>query len=171
VQLLVADASLLTMFDEVRGKTLRLVQVEPRQALWTPPGTSNLILWHAGHALCVVERLTLTALEGRDDEPPALPPGWWDLFGWDSTPATTPAAAWPELAAVVEQLREQHARLGRTFAEITPQTLDEPLDLPDYPWHGYSKRFILLHGIHDEACHGGEIWLLRKLYERREPAA
>jgi hypothetical protein len=49
VQLLVADASLLTMFDEVRGKTLRLVQVEPRQALWTPPGTSNSILWHAGH--------------------------------------------------------------------------------------------------------------------------
>lgn len=156
------------MFDVVRGKTLWLVDVPREQALWTPPGTSNSILWHAGHALCVVERLTLTALEGRDDEPPALPRGWWDLFGWDSTPATTPAAVWPELAAVVEQLREQPARLGTVLAGLAQATLDEPLHLPDYPWHGYSKRFILLHGIHDEACHGGEMWLLRKLYERRE---
>jgi hypothetical protein len=156
------------MFDEVRGKTLRLVQVSREAALWVPPRTSNSILWHAGHALCVVERLTLTALEGRDDEPPALPEGWWDLFGWDSRPATTPVAAWPDPAAVVEQLREQHARLRRAFAALAPEALDERLDLADYPWHGYTRRFILLHGIHDEACHGGEMWLLRKLYERRD---
>jgi hypothetical protein len=165
------DVSLLTMFDEVRGKTLFLVDVPRDAALWAPPGTSNSILWHAGHALCVVERLTLTALEGRDDEPPALPPGWWDLFGWDSTPAETPVNAWPETAAVVDELRRQHARIRAVLANLSTEALDRPLDLPDYPWHGYSRRFILVHGIHDEACHGGEIWLLRKLYERREPAA
>jgi hypothetical protein len=121
--------------------------------------------------LSVVERLTLTALEGRDDEPSALPSGWWGLFGWDSAPADTPAVAWPEPAAVAARLHEQHARLGRVFADLSAATLNEVLDLPDYPWHGYSKRFILLHGIHDEACHGGEMWLLRKLYERRESNA
>jgi hypothetical protein len=155
------------MFDEVRRKTLHLVDVPREAALWSPPGTSNSILWHAGHALCVVERLTLTALEGRDDEPPALLPGWWDLFGWDSEPGSTPADAWPRIAMVADQLRRQHTRLRAMFADLSAEALDRPLDLPDYPWHGRPSRFMILHGLHDEACHGGEMWLLRKLYERR----
>jgi hypothetical protein len=138
------------------------------EALWTPPHTRNSILWHAGHALCVVERLTLTALEGRDDEPSVLPTGWWDLFGWDSSPGETPTDAWPNTAMVADQLRRQYARLRAAFADLSPEALDRPLDLPVYPWHGRPTRFIILHGLHDEACHAGEMWLLRKLYERRE---
>ena len=52
----VADTSLLLLLDEVRGKTLRVLKAVPSESTrWAPPGLQNTILWHAGHALVVVE--------------------------------------------------------------------------------------------------------------------
>src|SRR5437868_3505521 len=41
------DASLLLLLDEVRGKTLRILDAAPDgYALWAPAGLQNHILWH-----------------------------------------------------------------------------------------------------------------------------
>ena len=43
---------LAEMARQVRGDTLRLLAAAPEASLlFAPPGTSNHILWHAGHAL------------------------------------------------------------------------------------------------------------------------
>jgi len=158
-----SDASLATLLDEVRGKTLWLVNVSPQDARWTPPGTNNHILWHAGHIFCMVERLVTGALLSTMAIPQQIPEGWWELFGWDSRPGETPAERWPELEEVVDLLRRQHGRLRDALSELTEAQLSASLQLPGSGWDGAPVRRLILHAFHDEACHGGEIWLLRKL--------
>ena len=153
---MVADVTLVLLLDEVRGKTLAILEgLSQAQARWAPAGLHNSILWHAGHAYVVVEWLTLTAL-GRQ---PQMPPGWFDLFSWDSEPATTADDAWPQLQAVRGQLLEQHQRLRALIAGLS----EEQLRSPSQERSGAPVRYSILHALHDEAGHGGEIWLLRKL--------
>ncbi|UUO06151.1 DinB family protein [Blastopirellula sp. J2-11] len=155
-----SDTSLLLMLDEVRGMTLRhLEDISDAESRWTPPGLANSILWHAGHCYVVVERLTMEPL-GRE---PIAPPGWIELFGWDSQPGETPADAFPALAEVVTQLQLQHARLRGMLAELSEEDLSQPL--PQRPEH--TARHRILHGFQDEAAHKGEIWLLRKMWAKR----
>lgn len=62
-----SDQSLLLLLDEVRGKTLRLLQgVTDQEAHWTPLHLHNHILWHAGHSFVLVESL---AMEAIGDQP------------------------------------------------------------------------------------------------------
>jgi hypothetical protein len=157
------DASLLTLWDEVRGKTLALVQVPQQDSRWTLEGTHNSILWHAGHIFCVVERLVMVGIEGEVHMPPAIPEGWWQMFGWESRPETIHEDQWPALADVVVQLRTQHARLRSVLEGLSPDRLSLPLHVPTWGWHGAPLRRVVIHAFHDEACHSGEIWLLRKL--------
>ena len=78
------DQTLLLLLDEVRGKTLRVLDATPAEfALRAPPRLGNHILWYAGHSYVVVEALTMRAL-GR---PPENPEGWFEMFSWDSRPA------------------------------------------------------------------------------------
>ncbi len=66
-QLIVALAELA---GQVRQRTLELLgAAEPSWLTWSPPGTSNHILWHAGHALW------LPPGEPVDVVPSHLPPG------------------------------------------------------------------------------------------------
>src|SRR4051794_27492232 len=98
------DHTLLLLLDEVRGKTLRILDAVPDEyALRAPPGLQNHILWHAGHSYVVVETLTLGAL----GQTPQFPPGWFELFSWESRPARVPPDRWPSLGEVVAQLRSQ----------------------------------------------------------------
>ncbi len=157
------DRTLLTLFDEVRRKTLWLLDTTPAIARWTPPGTANSILWHAGHALCVVEQLTAAALLHETEPPAALPPGWWRLFSWESRPAETRPDAWPAVEEVAAALREQHVRLRKTFEKLTEDDLAAAVYLPVWWSEPRPARWILIHALHDEANHGGEMWLLRKL--------
>jgi hypothetical protein len=153
------DESLTLLLDEVRGKTLRLLDsVTEEQARWAPPGLQNTILWHAGHAYLLLEWLTMNAL-GR---PPRIPDGWYSLFSWDSRPASVPADRWPPLSEVVTRLSEQHERLALTVSALSEKALKQPAaDHPEEP-----VRYAILHALHDEACHSGEIHLLRKLQKR-----
>jgi hypothetical protein len=150
------DESLVLLLDEVRGKTLRLLDsVSEENARWAPPGLQNTILWHAGHAYVLLEWLTMKAL-GRA---PHIPEGWFQLFSWDSDPADVPADRWPELAEVIARLGEQQERMTSLVKDLSAAALDEPAaDHPEVP-----LRFAILHALHDEACHCGEIHLLRKL--------
>lgn len=154
-----ADATLLMVLDEIRHKTLELLDgVSEEQARWAPPGLHNTILWHAGHAYVVVEWLTMQALGAQ----PTCPEGWFEMFSWMSRPAEVPADRWPPLSAVVQQLLLQHGRLRKVLRELSEERLCSPaMNAPEQ-----TARYRIFHALHDEAGHGGEIWLLRKLQQR-----
>ena len=151
-----ADDSLLLLASEVRGKTLRLLDgVSDEAAHYVPAGLNNSILWHAGHALVVVEHLSVMPATGK---PAAYPPGWFDVFSWKSKPAQV--TQWPALSDVTAALREQLSRLSAAIAAATPDQRDRIVD----PAKNRTLRYSILHGLHDEAGHQGEIWLLRKMF-------
>jgi hypothetical protein len=153
-----ADETLLLLASEVRGKTLRLLSgLTDPEARWTPQGLANNILWHAGHSLWVVEALALAPATAKTLQ---LPPGWKDLFAAGSKP--TAATPWPPIAAVVERLQDQLTRLTTTIRTLTDDRLNQIID----PARNRSLRFSILHGLHDEAGHQGEIYLLKKLLAR-----
>jgi hypothetical protein len=151
-----SDPSLLLLLEEVRGKTLRLLQgVTDDETRWSPPELHNHILWHAGHSFVVVESLAMEAI----GELPQIPEGWFDIFSWNSNPAQVASYRWPPMAQLISELTEQRERLQRVIESLTEEQLSRPL-----PGRGeHTARYAILHGLHDEACHSGEIWLLRKL--------
>jgi hypothetical protein len=150
------DRSFLLLFDEVRGKTLRLLDgVTEEHARWAPPGLRNHILWHSGHCYVLVEWFTQRAVDQR----PEIPKNWLPMFDWNSDPDKTPEERWQQFSSVANALKKQHYRLRHIIDGLTEEELTSPV--PSSPNH--TVRYAILHGIHDEACHGGEIWLLRKL--------
>jgi hypothetical protein len=149
--------TLLTLSNEIRGKTLRLLDGVPPDLARFTAGLSNHTLWHAGHALMLVEHLCIIPATGGQ---PQYPKGWYEMFAWQSRPAAIPPDAWPPLSEVVERLREQFGRLRETISALTPQQLDRLTD----PSRNRTLRYSIVHGLHDEASHQGEIYLLRKLY-------
>jgi len=156
-----SDSTLLTLYDEVRGKTLELLAgVGERKSLCAPPGLHNSIRWHAGHCYVVVEVLCAKALETS----PQCPAGWFELFSWESQPARTKPDRWPSLQTVIGQLHAQHERLRRTLGSLTPEVLSS---CPPHLGESSIRRQIV-HALHDEASHGGEIWLLRKMLARKK---
>ncbi|MDI9442921.1 MAG: DinB family protein, partial [Planctomycetota bacterium] len=90
--------------------------------------------------------------------------GWFEMFSWRSEPARVAPRRWPPLAKVVAQLKSQHARLRSQIARLDPERLASPM--PAHP--GRTRGYAIVHGLHDEACHSGEIWLLRKLLRAAE---
>jgi DinB superfamily len=156
---IMADKSLLMLLDDVRNKTLTdLRELDDVHARWAPPNLQNSCLWHAGHAYIVTEFLTARALERE----PQLPEGWLKMFSWESNPAHIAPESWPPLETVTQALTEQHARFRELFSSLTPEQLDAPE--PSNP--NRTVRYGLIHGLHDEARHSGEIKLLRKLMQR-----
>ena len=153
------DETLLVLATDVRNKTLRLLDgVDEALARYAPPGLNNTILWHAGHALVVVEHLGVAPLTGSRPEN-GYPAGWFDAFSWKSNPTTV--TAWPPLAEVVAALRDQQSRLTAALRRASDEALDRPVGDPA---RGRTVRWSVMHGLHDEACHQGELWLLKKLH-------
>jgi hypothetical protein len=145
---------------QVRGRTLDLVQAAPEPALlWAPPGTQNHILWHAGHAVWLMDVLGLELLVGRSQ----LPRGWEEIFGMNCQPPRL-TRTWPSRQEVVRLLQEQ---LERYLAALE-RTPAESLALPTAAAARRSLAGRLLHGLHDEACHSGEMYLLLKLFTRTQ---
>jgi hypothetical protein len=154
-----ADKTLLMLLDDVRQKTLNeLKGLDDTHARWAPPGLQNSCLWHGGHAYFVTEFLTMKAL-GRE---PRLPEGWLRMFSWESNPVHTPPEKWPPLDEIREALIAQHARLRERISGLSP----EQLDAPEPGNLGRTVRYAIMHGLHDEARHSGEISMLRKLMLR-----
>ena len=73
-------ATLTELVRQVRSGTLEiLAAADERWLTWAPPGTSNHILWHAGHALWLGDVLGVELITGQSE----LPPGWPETFGMD----------------------------------------------------------------------------------------
>ena len=155
------DESLLTLANEIRGKTLRLLDGVPEDMARFTGGLSNSPLWHAGHALMLVEHLCIMPATGAG---PQYPRGWFDLFGWNSRPALIAPGSWPPLADVVTLLREQLHRLTAAINALPPDRLNQTIDA----FRNRTLRYSIVHGLHDEATHQGELYLLKKLYGKKE---
>ncbi len=154
------DDTLLMLFDEIRSGTLQMLAgVDEQQARFAPPGLNNTILWHAGHAVVVIEHLCVV-LPGLG--PVQYPEGWFDKFSWSSKPATV--TDWPTLAQVIDELTRQRDRITPLLATLSPERLRTPLS-PEPK--SRSVRLSIVHALHDEAKHQGEIFLLRKLWKLR----
>lgn len=154
-----ADETLMILAKDVRGKTLRILEgVTDAQSRYVPPGLNNHILWHAGHVLIVVEHLSVSPATGRA---PSYPPEWFDKFSWKSAPATV--KEWPKLGEVTAKLAEQLKQLTGVIASLSEQQLAQPVGDPS---KGRNLRWSMLHGLHDEGNHQGEMWLLKKLQSK-----
>lgn len=141
---------------QVRRDTLEiLLAAEPTWLTYAPPGTSNHILWHAGHALWVVDLLGIELLAGRSE----LPPGWAETFGMNCRPLKQ-TKQWPDRDELVALLQRQLQRIVELVAEATDEQLAQPADLTRGP---ASIAARIIHGLHDEAKHCGEMHLLWKL--------
>jgi len=152
------DATLMELLKEVRWKTLKLLEdVDEAQSRFTPPGLNNTILWHAGHALIVVEHLCFSFSPGIQ---PHYPAGWFDKFSWKSNPATV--AQWPPLSEVVARLTDQRQRVAALIETLTTDQLDRIVGEPP---RNRTYRGMIVHALHDEAQHQGEIHLLKKLWQ------
>ena len=149
-------ATLQELARQVRWDTLQILDAaQPTWLTYAPPGTSNHILWHAGHALWLQDVLCVRLLVGRSE----LPAGWEKRFGANCQPLDQ-TVNWPTRNELGQLLRGQLRRV----IELLAGTSDELLRQPAGPYRGtaaISDRII--HGLHDEAKHCGEMYLILKL--------
>jgi DinB superfamily len=150
-----SQASILGLLvNEVRPKTIRLLEVAAdHELLWTPPHTQNHILWHAGHALWLGDVLCLGHITGRTE----LPTGWARTFGMSCIPPAQ-TMAWPDKRDVLDLLRRQKLRLLDEIGSLSNERL-----LGQNPAGSAQLARQIIHGLHDEANHQGEMYLLLKL--------
>ena len=149
-------ATLQELASQVRRDTLQIFDVaEPTWLTYAPPGTSNHILWHTGHALWLQDVLCVRLLTGRGE----LPAGWSEKFGMNCRPLDQ-TLDWPNRDELGELLRGQLRRILELLAATSDEQLAQPADL-DRGTAAISDRII--HGLHDEAKHSGEMYLILKL--------
>src|SRR5262245_29884196 len=104
---------------EVRGDTVRFLSAAGEAELtWAPAGTSNHVLWHAGHSLWLQDALCERLVTGRSE----LPAGWEATFGMGSRPR--PRGPWPGKREVLGRLVAQLARVEELLAGIADAALD-----------------------------------------------
>lgn len=148
---------LIELATQVRTITLRQLEVSEAKLLtWAPSGTSNHILWHAGHALWVADVLTIEPLTKRGE----LPAGWDKIFGEASHPGDT--IQWPTVSEVHELLKAQLGRVQNLFDREAATIVSRASEMP--PQNDWPLLAGIIHGWHDEARHQGEMHLLTKLY-------
>jgi hypothetical protein len=147
---------LLGLADDVRRKTLMLLErTTDREAFWAPPGTANHILWHGGHALWLGDVLCIEPATGTGE----LPTGWEVTFGMNCRPPSQ-TSLWPSRKEVSERLRAQLARMHEVIGHLSEADLNSA---PRSSRSGHRTiGYCILHGLHDEANHQGEMYLLLK---------
>jgi hypothetical protein len=148
--------------NQVRRDTLGLLESAPAELLpWCPPGTRNHLLWHAGHALWLQDHFGVHPLAGMSE----LPAGWDQLFASGCDP-TDPPHPWPEKQTLHQMLNSQHHRIHELLTAAEQDRWPDSLATPEA-----RSRFTtqLIHGLHDEARHQGEMYLILKWTRHTEP--
>ena len=144
--------TLIALARQVRGRTMAILErAEPAWLMWAPAGTANHILWHAGHALWAQDVLCIELLTGRSE----LPAGWAKHFDMESRPAAD-KGPWPSREELLAALKTQLVRMEAILKATDPALLGALSAPGDTGWH-------IVHALHDEACHSGEMYLLFKL--------
>lgn len=154
--------ALQEMVRQIRGATLRQLEATPDAWMtWAPEGTSNHIAWHLGHALWLQGVLFLEPATGADE----LPIGWADVFGMDCRPVRE-TADWPTREELRRLLTAQRERMLEVLATLACKrgSFAEP---PSDPVRLANLSRSIIHGLHDEARHQGEAYLLWKLCRAR----
>ncbi len=147
-------SSLLEMLKQVRGFTIQLLDnAHPDWVTWAPPGTSNHIIWHAGHVVWVEDLLCVQRLAGESflvDEV------WTDKFGQHCSPVAE-QQQWPSLEEMKQVLQQQQAKLEELIGGMS----DEQLVIDS----SNNRDLVggMIHAMHDESKHQGEMYLLHKL--------
>lgn len=147
-------SALREMVRQIRGFTIELLAIDnPEIYLWAPPGTSNHMIWHGGHTLWVQDALCVLPLSGASE----LPDGWARKFGQGCDPVTE-QTDWPDPKHVQDLLTQQQERLMELIGKMRDDQLVVDADNP--------KDLIggIIHGLHDESRHQGEMYLLFKQY-------
>ena len=125
-------SDLAILASQIRECTLDLFEATTTDSLtWTPPGTSNHILWHAGHAVWAADVLTVKPLTGKSE----LPSDWAETFGQNSQPKSV--RVWPDRRVVRLQLETQLKRVLDLFYEYR-EMIVERADEPPHPGSGPS---------------------------------
>lgn len=146
------------MVRQIRSFTIELVAVDnPEMFLWSPAGTSNHMIWHAGHALWVQDALCVKPLTGKSE----LPDGWAQQFGQDCDPVAS-QTDWPDGTHVQDLLREQQGRLIELVSDMRDDQLVVDAGIPGDLVGG------IIHGLHDEGRHQGEMYLLLKQFNAKK---
>ena len=149
-------SSLQELARQVRSGTLEiLAATQPEWLTYAPHGTSNHILWHAGHALWLQDVLCIKLLTGHSE----LPNGWSKTFGMNCRPLGE-TASWPGHLEMIDLLNQQLTRILTSLALTNEEYLQQPADQTRGPDSVASR---IIHGLHDEARHSGEMYLLFKL--------
>jgi hypothetical protein len=110
-------------------------------------------LWHAGHALWLADVLCLEPLTGCSQ----LPDDWAETFGMNCRPVKT-TAHWPDASLMQQLLGQQLDRILRALAAGSDAALGRTANT-----RGDTLAARIIHGLHDEARHQGEMYLLIKL--------
>ena len=99
--------------------------------------------------------LCVRLLVGRSE----LPADWEERFGANCRPLNQ-IENWPTHDELGQLLRGQLRRVIELLAGTSDEQLVQPAD-PDHGTAAISDRII--HGLHDEAKHSGEMYLILKL--------
>lgn len=151
-----ADA-IADLFGQVRRHTIRLLEsAEPGAELFAPAGTSNHLIWHAGHVIWVQELLCLQIF----GQPSELPDDWGDTFGMNCRPVCE-TTNWPNRDVLLKMLGDQQEIILAAFANCEGEELQRVADPERGPLTVLSR---IIHGCHDEARHSGEMYLLLKQF-------
>lgn len=146
---------LVELAQQVRATTLEFIEDVPQDwLLWAPPGTSNHMVWHAGHSLWVQDCLCVERLSGSSE----LPEGWNEKFSMDCRPVAE-TRDWPNRCELLQLLGNQLERLVALLGEHSDRLAQIGDDI-DGRW---DLTRGVIHGLHDEARHQGEMYLLVKL--------
>jgi hypothetical protein len=150
------SAALQELARQVRRDTIQILSAaQPEWLTFAPPGTSNHLLWHAGHALWLQDVLCIELLTGKRE----LPRSWDETFGMNCRPVEQ-TTNWPAREQLIQQLQSQLNRILELLAQTSEERLESTADARRGPAR-ISDRII--HGFHDEAKHSGEMYLLFKL--------
>ena len=153
---MVTSGILQELARQVRRDTIRVLEsAEPAWLTYAPAGTSNHILWHAGHAIWLQDILCERLLGAGGN----LPSGWSERFGMNCTPPSQ-TREWPSREELRGLLQAQLRRVLDLLAAASDERLAE---IADSSRGSATISDRIIHGLHDEAKHCGEMYLLLKL--------
>lgn len=152
-----STGSILTeLAQQIRGFTLKLLsEAQPQWLRFAPAGTTNHMLWHAGHALWLQDVLGVQLLSGRSE----LPDGWAETFGSNCQPLAF-TRRWPTQDEVRNLLEAQLQRISQLLHAASEEQLQS---VANSSRGSATIAQRIIHGWHDEAKHSGEMYLLLKL--------